>query len=185
MRKDLRKRHAVRMGWVTAAAAVLLAGAMPARADDVPGRKPGLWAVRTSYENRNGARIVVRQCVDAATDQMMMSSAGPLAPSACPKRDVQRSGDATTIDSTCTLAGKTATAHAVITGSLDTTYTMTVTAEGEAVQGGKDVMTVTAKWLGPCAADQKPGDVIMGNGIKLNVLEMQKAGPSQGIPLPK
>jgi len=167
-----------------AAAALLLTGALPVWADDVPSRKPGLWAVRTSFENRGGARTTVQQCIDAATDQMMMSSAGPLAQSACPKRDVQRSGDTTTIDSTCTLAGKTATAHAVITGRLDTTYTMTVTAEGEALPGGKDAMTVTAKWLGPCTADQKPGDMIMGNGIKLNILEMQKAGPSQGVPLP-
>jgi hypothetical protein len=169
-----------------AAVVLLLAGALPAMADDLPARKVGLWEVRTSLENRGGAGITVRQCIDAATDQMMMSSAGPLAQSACPKHDVQRSGDTTTIDSTCAFSGKTAVSHAVITGSLDTSYTMTVTTEGEAMPGGSKVtMTVTAKWLGPCTADQKPGDMIFGNGVKLNILEMQKAGPSQGIPLPR
>jgi len=44
---------------------------------------------------------------------------------------------------------------------------------------------MAAKWLGPCAADQKPGDMIMGNGFKVNILEMQKRGLSQGIPLPR
>jgi hypothetical protein len=167
------------------AAALLLAGIMPLQADDVPGRKPGLWEVRTSFANRGGAGLTVQQCVDAETDQMMMSIAGPLAQQACAKRDVQRAGDTTTVDSTCTLGGKPATARAVITGSLDTAYTMTVTAEGEAIPGGRTTMTVTAKWLGPCAADQQPGDVIMGNGLKLNIPEMQKRGPSQGIPLPR
>ena len=28
---------------------------------------------------------------------------------------------------------------------------------------------MNAKWLGPCAADQKPGDMIMPNGMKLNI----------------
>jgi hypothetical protein len=36
----------------------------------------------------------------------------------------------------------------------------------------------------PCAADQKPGDMIMSNRFKMNILEMQKRGLSQGVPLP-
>jgi hypothetical protein len=35
---------------------------------------------------------------------------------------------------------------------------------------------MAAKWLGPCTGDQKPGDMIMGNGMKFNVLDMQKQG---------
>jgi hypothetical protein len=29
-----------------------------------------------------------------------------------------------------------------------------------------------AKWIGPCKADQKPGDMVMSNGMKMNVLDM-------------
>jgi hypothetical protein len=116
---------------------------------------------------------------------MMQSSAGPLAQAACSRRDVQRSGNSLTIDSSCTLSGKTATSHAVITGSFESAYTMTVTSQSDALPDGKMTMTMAAKWLGPCAADQKPGDVIMGNGFKMNVLEMQKRGLSQGVPLPR
>ena len=36
-------------------------------------------------------------------------------------------------------------------------------------------MTIEAKWLGACKADQKPGDIIMANGMKMNILDM-KAG---------
>jgi hypothetical protein len=62
---------------------------------------------------------------------------------------------------------------------------MTVTSQSDSLPGGKMSMTMAAKWLGPCAADQKPGDMIMGNGFKMNILEMQKRGLSQGVPLPR
>jgi len=173
------------MGRLGAAAILVLIGALPALAAELPTRKAGLWEVRMSFENRNGAGPVIQQCIDASTDQLMQAGAGPFAQSACPKRDVQKSGNTITMDATCTLAGKTATSHSVITGSFDSAYTMTVTSQGEALPGGKMAMTMDAKWLGPCAADQKPGDMIMGNGIKMNILEMQKRGPSQGVPLPR
>jgi hypothetical protein len=32
-------------------------------------------------------------------------------------------------------------------------------------------MTIDAKWLGPCAADQKPGDMIIA-GRKMNVRDI-------------
>jgi Protein of unknown function (DUF3617) len=165
-------------------AVLVLASVLPVLAAELPSRKAGLWEVRTSFDNRNGAGLTVRQCIDASTDQMMQSSAGPLAQAACSRRDLQKSGDTVTIDSTCTLAGKTATSHAVITGSFDNAYTMTVTSQSDALPGGKMAMTVVAKWLGPCAPDQKPGDLIMGNGAKMNILDMQKRAPSQGVPLP-
>jgi hypothetical protein len=162
-------------------AVLVLAGVLPVLAAELPSRKVGLWEVRTSFENRNGASLTVRQCIDASTDQMMQSSAGPLAQAACSKRDIQKSGDTVTIDSICTLAGKTATSHAAITGSFDEAYTMTVTSQSDALPGGKMDMTVVAKRLGPCAADQKPGDLIMGNGVKMNILDMQKRVPPQGV----
>jgi hypothetical protein len=172
------------MGRFRAAAFLILAGALPALAAELPGRKAGLWEVNTNMAGRNGRGVTIQQCIDASTDQMMQSSAGPFAQAACSKRDVQKSGNTVTIDSTCTLAGKTATAHAVITGSFDSAYTMTVTSQSDALPGGKMTMTMAAKWLGPCTADQKPGDMIMGNGVKMNILELQKRAPSQGVPLP-
>ena len=159
--------------------------AMPALAAEMPTRKAGLWEVKMSVENRNAPAQTIQQCIDASTDQMMQSSAGPFAQGACSKRDVVKSATGATIDSTCTVAGKTATSHAVVTGSFDSAYTMTVTSESDAMPGGKMSMTMSAKWLGPCTADQKPGDMIMGNGMKINILDMQKRIPSQGIPLPR
>jgi hypothetical protein len=43
-------------------------------------------------------------------------------------------------------------------------------------------MTMTAKWLGPCAAGQRPGDMIMPNGMKMNILDLQKGMRPPGMP---
>jgi hypothetical protein len=172
------------MRLVAATSLFVLICAMPAAAAELPSRKPGLWEVKTSIENSNTPARTLQQCIDAATDQMMQSSAGPYAASACSKRDVHRSAGQITIDSACTVGGKTATAHSVITGSFDSAYTMTVTSQSEGAPGGSMSMTMAAKWLGPCTADQKPGDMIMGNGMKINLLDMQKRIPSTGISQP-
>jgi len=156
-------------------------GIPPAAAAELPSRKPGLWEVKMVADNR-GPGLVVQQCVDEATDQMLQSSAGPISVAACTRRDAQNVGDTVIIDSTCAVGGKPATAHAIITGSFDSSYTMTVTAKGEALQAGIN-MTVTGRWLGACQAGQKPGDVVMPNGVKLNVPEMQKQ-PQKRFPLP-
>jgi hypothetical protein len=34
------------------------------------------------------------------------------------------------------------------------------------------VMTQDAKWVGACPADLIPGDVVMGNGMKVNIKQM-------------
>jgi len=155
----------------------------PAPAAELPSRKPGLWEVKMSIEGRNAPPQAIRQCIDAATDQMMLSSAGPYSAAACPKREVQRSADAITIDSSCTIDGKPATAHAVVTGSFDSAYTMIVTSQTEGIAGSKMVMTLEGRWLGPCAAGQKPGDMIFSNGRTVNILEMQRRSPAPNAPL--
>jgi hypothetical protein len=85
-------------------ASILVLIAVPALAAELPSRKPGQWEITMTLENRNVPGQTVRQCIDAATDQSMQSSAGAIAQAACSRRDVQRSGNLITIDSTCTSA---------------------------------------------------------------------------------
>ena len=87
----------------------------------------------------------------------------------CDKRDVQASGNVITVDSVCRSAGKTRTSHIVITGSLDSKYTMTVTSQAPGVSAAAP-MTLHGEWLGPCPTNQRPGDVIMPDGTKVNIL---------------
>jgi hypothetical protein len=152
--------------------------ALPALAADGPSRKAGLWEVKMISDG--GAALTVQQCVDAATDPLLLQSAGPISPAVCPKRDVHQAADSLVIDSFCAVDGKPATAHAVVAGSFDGAYTMTITSKGEGLQAGLN-MSLTGKWLGPCPADQKPGDVTMPNGARVNIPELQKHPQSSGV----
>jgi hypothetical protein len=158
---------------------LVLVGTVPTLAAELPSRKPGLWEIKMGIENRNAAGPTMRQCIDTATDQAMQSSAGVIAQQTCTKPNVQRTATGITIDLTCTVGGKTVTKHAVVTGSFDSAYTMTVATQGEGAPAGGTTMTMSAQWLGPCAADQKPGDMIMANGMKMNIIEMRRRG---GVP---
>src|SRR5262245_59385275 len=164
------------MRLVRAISILAVVGVVPALAAELPARKPGLWEMKMEFEGRSTPGQTMKQCIDASTDRVMQSNAGPGGQSTCSKRDVQRSADKITIDSVCTVSGKSTTSHAEITGSFDSAYTMTVTSDSVATPGTKTRMTMAAKWLGPCTGDQKPGDMIMGNGMKFNVLDMQKGG---------
>ena len=42
-------------------------------------------------------------------------------------------------------------------------------------------MKMDGKWLGPCEAGMKPGDVVMQGMPRLNVLEMGKGGDGTGM----
>jgi hypothetical protein len=151
---------------------LVVAFAMPAAAADMPSRKAGLWEVTTHVANHP---MKMQQCIDAATDQAMQSQASSSGAN-CSKRDVQKTATGMTVDSVCTIAGKTMTSHIVVSGSFDSNYTMTITSEGGSLPAARTI-TLEAKWLGPCAADQKPGDMVMSNGIKMNILDMQKMRP--------
>jgi Protein of unknown function (DUF3617) len=162
---------------------IALAGARPALAADLPSRKPGLWEIKTTIDGRNPPTQIIKQCIDDSTDQMTMSIAGPFSPAVCPKREVQSSGDTITVDSACTIGKSTASAHAVITGSFESAYTMTVKSEGTDLPGGTMMMTIVGSRLGPCTSEQKPGDIILSNGSTINILEAQKHILSN-VPLP-
>jgi hypothetical protein len=161
----------MRIAGVTLSSMLIPLLPLAASASELPARKPGLWEVKTSIGG-NARALTVQQCIDAATDQMLQSNAGPFAASSCPEREVKKSDASIVIDSRCTIRGKPASAHAVITGSFENAYTMTVNSEGGELPAAS--MTVEGKWLGACVADQQPGDVMMAGGVKINVPQMQK-----------
>jgi hypothetical protein len=159
-----------------AACFLVLIGLGPAFAADFPARKPGLWQIDTTTVN--GHTVSLQECVDARTDQLMQARFGSMPQRNCSKRNMQKSGDTITIDSVCTIAGQTSSHHMVITGSFDSGYTMTMTSQTQGSPTPRTV-TMTAKWVGPCAAGQRPGDMIMPGGRTINILDMQGAMPHQ------
>jgi hypothetical protein len=163
--------------------------ASPALALDMPARKAGLWELKMSFDNGAIPGQTLRQCIDAATDKLMKSNFGGSPQQSCEKQEVSRSGAALIVDSVCSFGGTTSTTHSVITGSFDSAYTMEITSKRRGgppvpgmAPGGESHMTVSAKWLGPCAAGQRPGDMIMGNGMKMNILDLKKMGGAPRLP---
>ena len=158
--------------------------ATPSLALDLPTRKAGLWELKMTFVGRNLPATVMRQCVDAATDKLMNADFAGSNAQACSKQDMKTSGGTITIDSVCKFGEATTTSHAVVTGSFDSAYTIDVASTRQGgppmpgvAPGAHTHMTIDAKWSGPCAAGQKPGDVIMSSGVKMNVLEIQKMRP--------
>lgn len=168
------------------AALPLLICATPALAAEIPARKPGLWELKMTMESVGGVPMPSFQhCIDAATDKQMNTLAGGAHAEQCSKKDVQVSGGTVTVDSVCEFGGgMSATSHAVVTGDFNSAYVVKVNSKrtgGPATPIPAETnMTIEAKWLGPCKADQRPGDMIMGNGMKMNINDLQKGVP--GMP---
>jgi hypothetical protein len=161
----------------------LLLSASPALALDMPTRKAGLWELKMEFQGRNLPAQLMQQCTDASSDKLMTFNFGGAAERNCQKRDIQNTGGTITVDSVCQFGDATTTSHAVVSGDFNSAYTVQINSTRQggrptpgAAPGGETHMTIAAKYLGPCANGQKPGDVMMGNGMKMNVLEIQKMG---------
>ena len=82
-----------------------------------------------------------------------------------------REGDKLIIDATCKVAKTTATTHAVITGKFDSAYKIESKSTFDPPLRGEREGTAVleARWTGACKPNQKPGDVMLPSGAKINV----------------
>lgn len=154
-------------------AAVLFA--IPAFALDLPPRKPGLWDMRMTVDGRSSPAMNAQHCLDAETDRLLNVTGADMTRGMCSKQDVQKVGDTFVLDAVCKFGPANTTTRSVVTGSFDSAYTVKVssTSEGGPAPGKTD-MVIEARWTGPCQAGQKPGDIIMSTGMKMNVRDLQK-----------
>jgi hypothetical protein len=155
-----------------------------ASADDLPSRKAGLWEMTTEIKMPNGQSRKApsaKQCIDAATDAKMMKAAESMG-AACTKRETTHSGDAYTTDAVCTVSGSTVSSHTVVSGDFNSSYHVESTGKMTPPLMGQSEthVSVDAKYLGPCAADQKPGDIIMPTGQKMNIADIEKMSAGLG-----
>ena len=147
--------------------------AATAGAADVPRRKSGLWEVRTEMTGVP-ARGPMQMCVDQASDNLMQERAREK--TNCPVMDVSRGAGKVTIHSVCKVNGTTATTDAVITGDFDSSYRNDMQIRYSPPQHGmsETKLTQEARWLGPCKAGQKPGDIMMPGMPPMNTGNMQE-----------
>jgi hypothetical protein len=153
-----------------------LAAAPEARAVDLPVRKAGLWEMKIVRSGSPMPEMTMQHCTDETTDKEMSTAFSPMAKDMCSRQDIQKTATGYVSDSVCGVAGMTVTSHAEITGDFNSAYTVKSTAHSERGPAGAHdtTSTIEAKWLGACKADQKPGDIMMPGGMKMNIKDMDK-----------
>ena len=163
------------LSFVAAAGLVALLPA-DALAVELPLRKAGLWEMKMVRTGGSMPDMTMQHCTDAATDKQMSTSFSP-GKETCSRQDIQKTATGYVSDSICGVAGMTITSHAEITGDFNSAYTVKMTSRSEGGPSGvprDSATTIEAKWLGACKADQKPGDIVMPGGMKMNILELDK-----------
>jgi len=147
-----------------------------AAAEELPMRKAGLWEMKIVKTGSKLPDLTMQHCTDPTTDKEMSNSVSPLAKQICSKQDVQQTASGYVTDAVCSVAGVSMTSHSEITGDFNAAYS--VTTQSHLDKGPDSLRNTTtkidAKYLGDCKAGQKPGDIVMPGGFKLNVRDAEK-----------
>ena len=155
----------------------LLALSSAALADDLPIRKAGLWEMKIVKVGGSVPEMTMQHCTDSTTDREMNNSVSPIAKQICTKQDVRKTATGYVTNSVCSVAGVSMTTHAEIVGDFNSGYSVTSTTHSDKGPTGKPLDATTkieAKWVGDCKPGQKPGDILMPGGFKLNVRDAEK-----------
>jgi hypothetical protein len=153
--------------------------ALQAATMDMPPRKSGLWSISVQNSTPGVPPILMQQCIDPTSDKAMNSFGTSMASDACPKQDMRKEGGKIIVDAVCNFGQMKIVSHSEVTGSFDSAYTVKTHSKHEGASPARGMpadtdMTIEAKWVGACKPDQKPGDMIMSNGMKMNVLDMHQ-----------
>lgn len=180
-------------GAVRAAFGILAAGwlaactAPPHRADSqshvaLPGagamdRKAGLWEQRVSDGK---TAQVTRLCLDATAHRAMAYLGDSLNRDLCSKHEMTAGADgAWSFSSACSApGGARVTTTGTATGDFTAHYQLKLqrSQTGGATPGVQRYV-VDAVWKGPCPADMKPGDMVLADGRKAAISQVN---PSKG-----
>lgn len=142
---------------------------------DMPKRKPGLWKIDTKMAGMPSMGPV-QQCIDGSTDNLFKQM-GEDAASKCSPPEIKRDGDRVAIRTVCKMDKTTSTTEAVFSGKFDSSYRGDIDVSYDPPMHGmaKAKMSIEASWTGPCKAGQKPGDIVMANGMTVTAEQMKQA----------
>jgi Protein of unknown function (DUF3617) len=155
----------------------LLALSPAALAEELPLRKAGLWELKIARTGGAVPDMTMQHCTDPTTDKEMNNAVSPAAKQVCAKQELKKTATGYVSDSVCTVAGVSMTTHAEIVGDFNSGYTVTSTSHSDKGVTGKPLDATTkieAKWMGDCKPGQKPGDIVMPGGFKMNVKDAEK-----------
>lgn len=160
-------------------ATLFVAGANLSIAQSLPKMKAGMWENTVMSDGTTakgkGEPTKSTMCIDDTVMEQMMKMGQGISQSMCSKNTSQVSGNKMTGSVECKMGGSTINSTSVTTFSGDTSYrTEAKSVYTPPLYGMKENLTVTeAKYVGPCKAGMKPGD-INTMGITMNIMEMNK-----------
>lgn len=166
------------LGWL-----VLAQGAMANDTHDdprtqLPARKAGLWEVTIQPPaGMGGGQLpqTVQQCTDAQAERVMLLAVVP-AQENCRRIDVDlptgKPAGGYDIDLACSVHEQTIETRVELRGDLGSVYSGTYTVRQTGiVPPPPGTVNFQGRWLGSCKADQRPGDMVLPNGITVNVVD--------------
>ncbi len=148
-----------------------------ALADDLPPVRAGLWEIRSGNEGR--ASGAVQQCIDEPTFREMLQTGQRMMGSACSPLAIRRTGEKYTAAIRCLLGPSTMESISELSGDFQTSYrsvTRTTFTPPLLGQGGSTEVS-SGHFLGPCGPGMRPGDAIMPDGRRMNVLATMRQLP--------
>jgi hypothetical protein len=155
---------------------LMVAATSGARAAELPIRKAGLWEMKVVRTGSPMPEMTMQHCTDETTDRQMSTAFSPLSKEICSKNDVLQTATGYATDSVCSVGGASMISHSDIIGDFNSAYTVKTTTHSDRGPAGlHDVtMAIEAKYLGDCKPGQKPGDIVMPGGFKLNIKDADK-----------
>jgi hypothetical protein len=151
-----------------------------ALAGELPPVKAGLWEIRSG--SGGGAAGTIQQCIDEPTFREILQTGHRVMGGACSPLAIGRAGEKYTVSVRCSLGPSTMESRSELTGDFQTSYqsvtrtTLTPPLMGQA--GSTEVGS--GRFLGPCGPGMKPGEAILPDGRRMNVLAQTRKMPDLG-----
>ena len=160
-------------------AAVAAGFALPALAQiATPTRKAGYWDQTMVMAGNHPTTMKTQFCTDANVEKSISAFGQGASQSMCSKNVIRKTLTGYAFESTCKVGNGTSVSSGTATGDFNTGYTVNMvskTTPPPAPGMGETKMTITAKWVGPCPAGKKPGDMVMPGGMTVNIANVGKA----------
>lgn len=166
----------------TAAAALLLL-ATAAAAQDMPGRKAGLWEMEMQMQGMPGGGMKSQQCVDPKTDADLQRRAmqGGRNDVKCTQKSLKRLANGVEVEADCTSSEGRQHILTRATGDFSKSYTVDshVTFDPPRHGMSEATMKISATHAGACPAGMSPGQVRMAGMPGFDPKAMQGMTPEQ------
>jgi hypothetical protein len=142
---------------------------------EVPPLRAGLWEATAKSADRTAPRpAVTRMCLDKHTQRNVLEQLVFAMPRMCSRYEYGMRGGRFVTDSSCTLGASTIEGRTETTFVRDTAYHIEVV--GRVGPTGRlaeqQRATIDGRHVGACPASMRPGDMVLPNGLTLNLVQL-------------